>query len=150
MRSLLSINVHVISVGMLLVIVWLTSKNDEENLNTKKENQPIMFKENIDKFNITSVQVASEMAMGALMRSGANLAIAVTGVAGPNGGTQEIPVGTVAIVFAARIRDTIKTKEKLYLFSGDRNEIREMVVQKSLVDCVDFFETFKNKMIGVS
>ena len=109
-----------------------------------------MFKENIDKFNITSVQVASEMAMGALMRSGANLAIAVTGVAGPNGGTQEIPVGTVAIVFAARIRDTIKTKEKLYLFSGDRNEIREMVVQKSLVDCVDFFETFKNKMIGVS
>lgn len=104
----------------------------------------------IDKFNITSVQVASEMAMGALMRSGANLAIAVTGVAGPNGGTQEIPVGTVAIVFAARIRDTIKAKEKLCLFSGDRNEIREMVVQKSLVDCVDFFETFKNKMIGVN
>lgn len=41
----------ILSVGMLLVIVWLTSKNDEENLNTKKENPPIMFKENIDKIN---------------------------------------------------------------------------------------------------
>lgn len=94
----------------------------------------------IEKFNITSVNVAGEMAIGALLKSNANLVIAVTGVAGPNGGTEEIPVGTVAIGYATKIGDIIYTKEELCLFSGDRNEIREQVVQKSLMDSLEFFE----------
>lgn len=94
----------------------------------------------IEEFNITSVNVANEMAIGALSKSNANLVIAVTGVAGPNGGSEAIPVGTVAIGYAARINDIIYTKEELCFFNGDRNEIREQVVQKSLVDSIKFFE----------
>lgn len=82
----------------------------------------------INIYNITSVEVAKEMAKGALVKSKANIAVSVTGVAGPNGGTEEIPVGTVCVGYCYK-RDggLVCTAEKL-VFLGDRNTVREGVV----------------------
>lgn len=90
--------------------------------------------ETIEKFNITSEQVAFEMAYGALENSvEANVSIAVTGVAGPSGGTEEIPVGTVCIAWGRIYGEDIQIITEKCFFTGSRNEIREKVVEYSLV-----------------
>lgn len=68
-----------------------------------------------------SSEVAAAMAIGALKYSHADVSVAVTGIAGPDGGTEGKPVGRVHIATAAR-RGPVKSKE--YTFSGDRDAIR--------------------------
>lgn len=92
----------------------------------------------IEKYNITSEEVAYEMAKGALENSySANIAIAVTGVAGPGGGTEEIPVGTVCIAWARVYGEDIQVFTEKCFFEGSRNEIRQKVVEYSLVKLND-------------
>jgi nicotinamide-nucleotide amidase len=80
-------------------------------------------------YDITSIQVAHEMVWGALKKTKANFALAVTGLAGPGGGTEEIPVGTVCMAWAHKVSDA-KTNFVLEekFFEGDRNQIRTQVV----------------------
>lgn len=87
----------------------------------------------IDMYDITSVEVAEEMARGALKRSKANLSLAVTGLAGPSGGTKEIPVGTVCMAWGFKLGngDVNVITEKV-LFLETRNELRESVVKYML------------------
>lgn len=85
----------------------------------------------IDKFDITSEEVAKEMAIGALGKSSANIAFAVTGLAGPTGGTEKIPVGTVCMAWAVK-KTTIEIITETKIFNGSRNEIRESVVKYML------------------
>ena len=68
------------------------------------------------------------MAVGAIKSSGADYAIAVSGIAGPDGGTAEKPVGTVWICWLA----SEKTKVEKYQLQGDRQAIREQVIKISL------------------
>lgn len=56
-------------------------------------------KEDIDAFDVVSEVVAKEMALGVAKEAGSNVGVGVTGVAGPTGGTDEIPVGTVCFGF---------------------------------------------------
>ena len=70
-------------------------------------------------FGAVSEKVASEMAMGAGNNSNSNLAISVTGVAGPSGGTTEKPVGMVCFGFYVDGSVTTTTQ----FFSGVRSEI---------------------------
>lgn len=68
------------------------------------------------------------LSTGALRKSGADLALAVSGIAGPGGGSQEKPVGTCWIsLSSARTRRTIK-----YVFPGDRLAYRYKALQASL------------------
>jgi nicotinamide-nucleotide amidase len=69
-----------------------------------------------------SPEVAEAMAIGALERFDADVAISITGIAGPDGGTEEKPVGTVC--FNARLADgTVIARERM--IPGDRADIRE-------------------------
>ena len=73
----------------------------------------------INHFGAVSEKVASEMAKGAGNNSNSNLAISVTGVAGPSGGTKEKPVGMVCFGFYVDGSVTTTTQ----FFSGVRSEI---------------------------
>jgi len=86
----------------------------------------------IDKFDITSVQVAEEMAIGAINNSNGNLSLAVTGLAGPSGGTKEIPVGTVCMAWGILKDNKVNVITEKKFFDGSRNEIREAVVEYML------------------
>jgi nicotinamide-nucleotide amidase len=75
-----------------------------------------------------SQPVVEQMALGAIIASGADYAIAVSGIAGPDGGTAEKPVGTVWIYWAT----PTKNHSKRFRFAGDRRSIREQAIKISL------------------
>jgi len=75
-----------------------------------------------------SEAVVREMATGALVRSGADLAVAVSGIAGPGGGTEEKPVGTVWFAWASRGTPEPEVSTARYLLKGDREAIRSQSV----------------------
>ena len=80
-----------------------------------------MKKSTLTKYGAVSEKVAGEMARGAAMFAKADVAVAVSGIAGPDGGTKEKPVGLVCI--ACQVCGKLTVKE--YLFSGDRAKVRE-------------------------
>jgi nicotinamide-nucleotide amidase len=80
------------------------------------------------RYGAVSEHTAREMAQGALARSKATVALAVTGVAGPGGGSAEKPVGMVCFAWAGR--QTIRT-ETIH-FSGDRESVRRKSVIHAL------------------
>lgn len=83
----------------------------------------------IGDFGAVSSETALEMAIGALRSSHADIAIAVTGIAGPGGGTDEKPVGLVYIGLAnGRKVDTYTIKNN---FAGDRSDVRLATVRKA-------------------
>lgn len=61
----------------------------------------------IEKYNVVSAEVATEMCQGAMRSLQTDYAIAITGAAGPTGGTEEIPVGTIWIAYGSK--DDIRT-----------------------------------------
>lgn len=82
----------------------------------------------LDTCGAVSEQVVEQMAGGALKSSDADYAIAVSGIAGPDGGTAEKPVGTVWICW---ITPEITRVEK-YQLQGDRQAVRDQVIKISL------------------
>jgi nicotinamide-nucleotide amidase len=82
-------------------------------------------KESIAEFGAVSLEIAQEMAIGVQKNSRAIFSISITGVAGPNGGSPEKPVGTVYICFA--FKGSVLKDYKLQL-SGERSSIREQTV----------------------
>ena len=85
--------------------------------------------ETLDQFGAVSEHTAREMAEGALQSSNANISIAITGIAGPDGGTAEKPVGTVWIAYSGIHTNTQAIQ---YFFSGNRQAIREKSIQTVL------------------
>jgi nicotinamide-nucleotide amidase len=69
------------------------------------------------------------MALGALKKSLATQAVAVTGIAGPDGGTGEKPVGTVYIAWASIHHELFCQK---FLFCGGRSEVRQQTIAEAL------------------
>ena len=82
-----------------------------------------------------SRECAREMAAGALEASGADLAVAVTGIAGPEGGSPGKPVGTVWLAWAASGGDSREEKRS---FEGDRAAIRAAAAARALAGAVEF------------
>ena len=79
-----------------------------------------------------SEAVVREMAVGALARLGGDVALAVSGVAGPDGGTPDKPVGTVWFAWARRTRTGIEVRAAIERLAGDRAAVRRAAVDRAL------------------
>lgn len=88
-----------------------------------------------------SEAVVREMAQGALYAAGADYAISVSGIAGPDGGSEEKPVGTVWFAFASKHEGTIARHQ---CFTGDRDAVRRKSVEYALQTLWEEF--LKNKL----
>ena len=84
--------------------------------------------------------VVREMAEGALSLSGADIGVAVSGVAGPDGGSEEKPVGTVWFAWAIRDGSKVRLETSLQHFDGDRDLVRELTVVHALQGVLDRLE----------
>lgn len=93
--------------------------------------------ETLESYGAVSEQTACEMALGAVKLSGADIAVSVTGVAGPGGGTAEKPVGLVYIGIAKKSGECAAYKN---IFSGDRASVREQTVITALKMLIEKFK----------
>jgi nicotinamide-nucleotide amidase len=84
----------------------------------------------LDKYGAVSDQTAYEMALGALNNSRADVTVAVTGIAGPGGGSEEKPVGLVYMGVASNLG--IQTHKLLLGEDKSRDEIRQATVDRAL------------------
>lgn len=86
----------------------------------------------IDAHGAVSEPVARAMAAGALARSHADLSVAVTGIAGPGGGSAAKPVGTVWLAWGERRGDAFAIRAECRHFGGDRAAVRQATVRRAL------------------
>jgi nicotinamide-nucleotide amidase len=83
----------------------------------------------IETWGAVSEPTVRAMAEGALVCSAADLAVAVSGIAGPGGGSSEKPVGTVWLAWAGK---GLATEAHSFLFPGDRDAVRRQAVAAAL------------------
>ena len=91
-------------------------------------------KSELDQHGAVSQVVAESMAKGAVKALQVPASVAITGVAGPGGGTPDKPVGTVWIAWCF---DT-EVRSELYIFDGDREQVRQQSVQKAVAGLNSF------------
>jgi len=101
---------------------WVTYSND-----TKTSELGVPF-DLIEKYGAVSEQVASAMARGARNRAGTDFAIGITGIAGPSGGSEQKPVGSVYI----SVDSDSGYETKRFVMSGDRSSVRLRAAQTAL------------------
>tara|TARA_B100001564_G_scaffold351506_1_gene357460 strand:- start:558 stop:1073 length:516 start_codon:yes stop_codon:yes gene_type:complete len=89
--------------------------------------------EDLLRFGAVSEFTAKKMAERVAKINNSDFSLAVTGIAGPTGGTVEKPVGTVWIAWGVKIQDKFVLESELFVFSGDRNEIRNQSAIKALL-----------------
>lgn len=109
--------------------------------NGAKESLLGVRNETLEQHGAVSRQVVEEMAEGALNLSGANIAVAVSGIAGPDGGTDDKPVGTVWFAWALRDGAHVLTDANCEHFVGDRELVRELTVAHALQGILERIES---------
>jgi len=85
-------------------------------------------KQTLKDHGAVSEKTAKEMAKGAILTTGSDVAVSITGIAGPEGGSKEKPVGLVYIAVAVKEKVLVKKCQ----FTGDRSQIRESAVAAAL------------------
>ena len=83
----------------------------------------------LQQFGAVSEQTVTEMAQGALANSSADISVAITGIAGPDGGSIDKPVGTVWFAWATKNTDV---RTECHRFTGDREAVRRQAVATAL------------------
>jgi len=86
----------------------------------------------LEKEGAVSEETVRAMSAGALRRTNAQVAVAVTGIAGPDGAVPGKPVGTVWLGWATRRGGAIRVRTQLKHFRGDRDSVRRKTVQLAL------------------
>lgn len=97
--------------------------------NTAKQKMLGVERDVLEQHGAVSEPVVAQMAEGALRNSEANIAVAISGIAGPDGGTEDRPVGTVWMAWAIEGHPTVTC---LSFFNGDRDEVRQQAVEQAL------------------
>jgi PncC family amidohydrolase len=92
--------------------------------------------ETIEKFGAVSEATVSEMLSGVRVATGCDLAIAVSGVAGPTGGTPDKPIGTVVIGWRFREKEIMER----FQFNGTREEIRNSSAEFALLKVIELID----------
>ena len=82
------------------------------------------------------------MAEGALAKSNAQVSLAITGIAGPGGGTPDKPVGTVCFAWAGEDQDTRTERQP---FDGDRQDVRRQAVEAALSGLLTFISSSSSR-----
>jgi nicotinamide-nucleotide amidase len=100
--------------------------------NTAKVRDVGVSKRTLDEHGAVSEGAVREMANGALRAAGVEMAIAVSGIAGPDGGTAEKPVGTVWFAVATPEARGPATVSERCQFAGDRDQVRRQSVDYAL------------------
>jgi nicotinamide-nucleotide amidase len=109
----------------------------------KIKNQELGVKlDTLEKYGAVSIQVVSEMLDGVLKKFDADFAIAISGIAGPNGGVKNKPVGTVVIGISGK---NINKNIEIFLFKGDRKEVQIQAAKTSLKKVFNFFQKTLDK-----
>ena len=107
----------------------------------KIKNQELHVKnKTLEKFGAVSIEVVDEMLIGVLKKFDANFAIAISGIAGPNGGTRNKPVGTVIIGISDENSHKIVN---IYNFKGLREDVQ---IQAAKVALKEIYKFIKNSL----
>ena len=102
--------------------------------NEAKQEMLSVLPETLEQYGAVSEETASAMAKGAVDNSHADYGVAITGIAGPDGGTEDKPVGTVCFAWYQRNYGGSTTRIQ---FDGDRQKIREqscLLAMQGLLD----------------
>jgi nicotinamide-nucleotide amidase len=114
-------------------IVTYSNKIKNQELNVKNET--------LEKFGAVSYEVVNEMLDGVIKKFNANFAIAISGIAGPNGGDINKPVGTVVIGISNSENNIIN----IYNFNGLREEVQIQAAKTSLKEILKFIKNTLDK-----
>ncbi len=95
--------------------------------------------ETLEQFGAVSEETAMAMAEGALEKSHADFSVSITGIAGPDGGTEEKPVGTVCFAWCKRNEGGSTTRIH---FDGDRIKVREQSCLLAMQGLIDMLQKF--------
>jgi len=101
-------------------LVTYSNQSKQDCLNVKAET--------LEQFGAVSEQTALEMAKGCLFDSLSDISVSITGIAGPDGGSLDKPVGTVWLAWATKS----SAKAELHNFSGNRDAVRRQAVSSAL------------------
>ena len=105
--------------------------------NDSKKDLLRVLNETLEIYGAVSVETALEMAEGAINNSLAQVSVAVTGIAGPDGGTVDKPVGTVCFAWSMIDTNSVTTSTE---FSGDREAIREQAILMAIQGLLNIIE----------
>jgi nicotinamide-nucleotide amidase len=105
--------------------------------NAAKEELLGVKRETLESHGAVSEETAREMALGALAKSRGSVSLAITGIAGPAGGSAQKPVGTVCFAWA---RKGAQTRAETRRFSGDREAVRRQSVEHSLARLLELLD----------
>ena len=105
--------------------------------NAAKEDLLGVKRETLKSHGAVSEETAREMALGALARSRGSVSLAITGVAGPTGGSAQKPVGTVCFAWASKDAPAHAETRR---FSGDREAVRRQSVEHALTRLLELLD----------
>ena len=111
---------------------WFGSSFVTYSYNAKENILGVNPKE-LDSFGAVSEEIVEQMVTGAINKTGANVGVAISGIAGPGGGSAERPVGTVCLAW--KLNKDLE-KQETFLFEGNRNEVRYQTVVKALEEAI--------------
>ncbi len=92
----------------------------------------------LEKYGAVSEECAAEMASGAVTHSRAEVAVSVTGIAGPDGGSPGKPVGTVCFGWCRREADRLTA---MHVFKGDREAVRQQSISMAIQGLIELLDT---------